>query len=81
MSDVSETNYTSPAKGATVITPSNNELPRAIRMLTVGTAGIVAFTGVDGVDYTTASLPPGNYPMAAIRILPATTAGTLTGWF
>ena len=81
MADTSKTNDTIPAMGAFAITPSNTELDRAVRMVTIGTAGILVFRGVDGVNYTTGTLPVGNYPVAAVAILPATTATGLTGWY
>lgn len=81
MADTSKTDSTTPAIGAAALTPSSTELARAIRMITIGTSGILVFRGVDGRDYTTGTLPAGSYPVAAIAILPATTAGQLTGWF
>lgn len=81
MSDTSKANSTVPAKGAFVITPSNDEFEVAVRMITVGTAGVLVFEDIFGLENTTAELPPGNYPVAAIKVLPATTAANLTGWF
>lgn len=69
-----------PALRARVITPSNNELNPAVRMITVGTQGVLVFMDADGQTFTTGILPPGNYPVFAVRVLPATTAGNLTGW-
>ncbi len=74
---------TAPAQGAFAITPNDStDLTRAIRMLTIGTAGgTVAWQGVDGVTQTTGPLPVGTYVMSAHRILAAgTTATGLTGW-
>lgn len=72
---------TGPAIGAQAITPSATELPEPIRMVTVGTSGVLVYTSsLDGVDYTTGILPVGSYPVFASHILAATTASDITGW-
>ncbi|SMO78602.1 spike base protein, RCAP_Rcc01079 family [Paracoccus laeviglucosivorans] len=71
-----------PALGSIVVTPSNSEdLDEAIRAVTIGTAGVIAWRGIDDVDNVTASLPPGTYSLQAKRILATgTTATQITGW-
>lgn len=81
MSDTSRTQSTVPASGAFAITPSNDEFEVAVRMITVGVAGVLVFEDASGTVNTTAELPPGNYPIVAIKVLPATTAANLTGWY
>lgn len=75
------TTITGPAIGAFAVTPGASALSEPIRMVTIGGAGVVAFTSsVDGADYTTGTLPAGNYPLQATHILGATTATDITGW-
>ncbi len=78
------TGVESPAIGAFAIEPSDSaDLPQAIRAVTVGGAGgaISFVSSRTGLVSTTASLPPGTYPLFAARILAAgTTATGLTGW-
>lgn len=71
-----------PATAAFKITPHNTtNLPKPIRVLTVGELGAVSYVGLDGVTYTTNPLPPGTYPMSAVRVrTTGTTAKQLTGW-
>lgn len=72
---------TGPAVGARSITPSATAFPEPIRMVTIGGSGVLVYTSsVDGVDYTTGTLPAGSYPMFASHILGATTATDITGW-
>lgn len=62
--------------------PSDDaDLPEAIRAVTIGTAGTLAWRGTDGASYVTATLPPGTYALGADRILATgTTAADITGW-
>ena len=71
-----------PALGSYVVTPSDDaDLPEAIRAVTIGTAGTLAWRGTDGESYVTATLPPGTYALGADRILATgTTAADITGW-
>lgn len=69
------------AIGAFAITPGATPLATAVRQITIGGSGVVAFTSsVDGLDYTTGVLPIGSYPLFASHILAATTATVITGW-
>lgn len=71
-----------PAIGSYPITPSDGaDLAEVIRAVTIGGAGTIAWRGLDGVDYQTAILPAGTYPLSATRILATgTTATEITGW-
>ena len=72
----------SPAIGSHPVTPADDaDLPDAIRAVTIGGAGTLAWRGSDGQIYQTAELPVGTYPLSADRILAAgTTATDITGW-
>jgi len=72
-----------PAFGSYAIAPSDSaDLSKAIRAVTIGTAGVLAWvSAVDGQDYITAELPPGTYALSARRIrATGTTAAKITGW-
>ncbi len=71
-----------PAIGSHAVTPSDTvDLPEVIRAVTIGGSGTLAWRGIDGVDYVTASLPAGTYPISAVRILATgTTATDITAW-
>jgi N-acetylglutamate synthase/N-acetylornithine aminotransferase len=71
-----------PAAGAIAVTPHNtNALSSRIRAITINAGGTVAFTGWDGVDYATAALPAGTYPLYATHIKATGTSATgITGW-
>lgn len=76
-------NINESARGSFVITPHDtNELPQAIRQITIGTAaGTIAWKDKDGNSHATGPLPVGTYPMQAHLILATgTTATGLTGW-
>lgn len=64
------------------ISPSDSaDLPEVIRAVTIANPGVLAWRGDDGLDYVTATLPAGTYPMRATRILlTGTTATQITGW-
>ncbi|WP_323717503.1 spike base protein, RCAP_Rcc01079 family [Paracoccus aminovorans] len=66
----------------TAPTPSDNaDLPDAIRAVTVGGAGTLAWRGPGGGINQTSVLPAGTYAINADRILATgTTATDLTGW-
>lgn len=73
----------SSAIGSFVITPDDdNDLPRWIRGVTIGTAsGTIAYISAEGVACATGPLPVGSYDFNARRILATgTTATGLTGW-
>ena len=71
-----------PAVGSFAVTPSNGaDLTEQIRAITISGAGTVSWVGADGATYNTASLPPGTYEIAAVRIrATGTTATGITGW-
>lgn len=70
-----------PAIGGFVVTPGATALSEPVRMVTIGSAGVIEFTSsVNGTNYTTATLPAGSYPMFASHILGGTTASDITGW-
>lgn len=72
---------TGSAIGALAITPGASALSSPIRCVTINVAGVIAYTSsLDGLNYTTATLPVGSYPMFASHILGATTATDITGW-
>lgn len=73
---------TAPAMGSYPITPSDTvDLPEVIRAVTIGVSGTLAWRGVDGVDYQTATLPVGDRAIHAVRILSTgTTASEITDW-
>lgn len=74
---------TEPAKGASLIAPSDTvDLSERVRAITVGAGvGTVSYVGWDGVTYTTGPLPLGTYPLYAVRVrATGTTATGLTGW-
>ena len=71
-----------PSIGAIVVTPSDTQdLPHAIRAVTIGvTAGSIRYE-FDGETWTTGTLPIGTYSLRATRILATgTTAAGMTGW-
>lgn len=73
----------SPAQGAFAITPHNtNELPYAVRAVTLPQEGAISFqTVVGGPIFTTGTLPVGTYPLFAVIIrVTGTTATGMTGW-
>lgn len=71
-----------PAIASFVVTPSDTtDLPDAIRAVTIGGAGTLAWRGPDGETNHTAALPVGTYTISADRILAnGTTATAITGW-
>lgn len=72
---------TGPALAAYAITPGASALAVPIRSVTLSVGGVLAFTSsIDGLNYTTADLPSGSYPLFASHILAATTATGITGW-
>lgn len=73
-------NNINPATQAISVTPANTDLPFVTRLITIGVSGTIAFLGVDNQTYETGTLPIGSYPISAKRILPASTAGDITGW-
>ncbi|AXQ94453.1 hypothetical protein ORIO_23230 (plasmid) [Cereibacter azotoformans] len=72
----------SPALGALAVTPSDSaDLATAIRAVTIGGGGTLAFVGVDGTTCTTGELPAGTYALRASSIrATGTTATDITGW-
>ena len=70
-----------PAVGAIAVTPSSSALSSPVRAVTINGSGTITYTSsIDGVDYTTGTLPVGTYPLFASHILAATTATAITGW-
>ncbi|WP_145104666.1 spike base protein, RCAP_Rcc01079 family [Cereibacter sediminicola] len=72
----------SPALGALAVTPSDGiDLATAIRAVTIGGGGTLAFVGADGAIHTTGDLPAGTYALRASRIRATGTSATdITGW-
>ena len=71
-----------PATKAMVLVNDGSEInPGPVRMITVGVAGVLVFRDIYGEINTTNTLAPGNYPVAAVAIMAATTASQLTGWY
>lgn len=72
------------AIGAFAVTPSDSaDLSKAIRAVTIGTAGgtLSFVSSKDGLVHTTGPLPVGTYALFAKRIrATGTTATGLTGW-
>lgn len=73
-------NNINPATKAIQIVPADVDLDFVTRLITIGSAGVINFLGVDNKEYTTGVLPAGSYPISAKRILLDTTAGDITGW-
>ncbi|MFN4062325.1 MAG: hypothetical protein ACK4IA_16450 [Paracoccus hibiscisoli] len=71
-----------PAIESIVVTPSNTEdLPVAIRAVTINAPGTISWINWTGVTCSTGPLPAGTYTMAASRIrATGTTASGITGW-
>lgn len=71
-----------PATKAMALVKDGSDIsPGPIRMVTIGVAGVLVFRDIYGEINTTGTLPVGNYPVAAVAIMPATTADQLTGWY
>ncbi|SNX67372.1 hypothetical protein SAMN05878503_1014 [Cereibacter ovatus] len=73
---------TSPAVGSLAVTPSDTaDLASAIRAVTIGGEGVIAWLNLRGEEQVTGTLPAGTYPLQASRILATgTTATDITGW-
>ena len=71
-----------PATKAMALVKDGSDIsPGPIRMVTIGVAGVLVFRDIYGAINTTGTLPVGNYPVAAVAIMPETTAGQLTSWY
>ena len=71
-----------PPSASFLITPDNaNDLPSAIRQITINVAGTISYLNWNRVACATDILPAGTYAMEALRInATGTTATNLTGW-
>lgn len=75
---------TSPSLFGFAITASDSaDLAAYTRSVTINSSGVIAYHDWDGVARTTGTLPAGQHPITARRILltgTTVTAGGITGW-